>query len=325
MCQYQAYLTYIKHEKGLDSIYGLLGTVMHDTLKKIVHQEATKADLLPALNEELELARDFGIDFPKDMRGGTTIRDNWIKDMKHFIANFTPLKGEFETEQLFILPVGPKRYLQGYIDLIRHNPDGTVSVFDWKTSSQFSDKDLKEHGRQLVLYSIALEQAGYQVRDCAWIMLKYVQVTFDGFARKNAKAKSQINKVIQRSKLYKELASYVKADLIDAGYSATQATDYVDAMTVRESMDELPPEIRAHYTIRPYIRKYEATDELKAEALDYVNQMAELFESKTDNEADWPHTPITKQNSFFCNTLCGYRKKCPYIQQYNFEYMNDSF
>ena len=324
-CPYQAYLTYIKRVKGTDSIYGLLGTVIHDTLEQIICGKATPQDLMPALNNELELASDFGIDFPKDMRGGTSIRDNWLRSMTHFIDHFESPQGQFTTEQLVVLPVAPKRYLQGYIDLIRRNDDGTVSVFDWKTSTQFKDAELVEHGRQLVLYALALEHQGLKVRDCAWIMLKYVQVEFDGFARSNAKQRTHIVKIMQRSKMYRDLASFVKSDMIACGYTPEMATEYTDEMIVRESLDVLPSDIRNHYKVSWYVRPYKITAELKQEAVDYVNRMADLFESKSKNASDWPPTEITKANSFFCNSLCSYGKICPYIRRYNQEFAEESF
>ena len=84
--------------------------------------------------------------------------------------------------------------MQGYIDLIRlvDREKKIIEVYDWKTSSQFSDKDLLHHGRQLVFYTLALEHMGYTARKAAWIMLKYVSVTSMGRARKSNKKKTKL-------------------------------------------------------------------------------------------------------------------------------------
>ena len=176
-CEYQAYLSYVKHAKQSSSCYSILGTRIHDCLEAIINGDSTEEDLLPALDKELEDMEMLGIDFPNDRNGGTTIRDNWIADMKDFCTSFVKPKGKFETEQLFIYQLDPDHYLQGYIDLIRYNSDDTISIFDWKTSSQFATKDLIHHGRQLVLYAMGKEQEGYKVKNVAWIMLKYAEVS----------------------------------------------------------------------------------------------------------------------------------------------------
>ncbi len=57
--------------------------------------------------------------------------------MKHFCNTFKAPKGKFTTEELVIYPLSEDRYVQGYIDLIRENPDGTISIYDWKNIDRF--------------------------------------------------------------------------------------------------------------------------------------------------------------------------------------------
>lgn len=316
-CEYQAYLSYVKHVKQSSSCYSILGTRVHDCLEAIINGNSTEDDLLPALDKELEDMEMLGIDFPKDRNGGTTIRDNWLADMKDFCASFVKPKGKFETEQLFIYQLDSEHYLQGYIDLIRYNSDGTISIFDWKTSSQFSTKDLIHYGRQLVLYSMGKEQEGYKVKNVAWIMLKYAEVSWRGKARKTAKTETTIKKVFNRGKVLKELKPYLETDLEKLGYSEVDIEILLEDAVKRNSWDKLPEEVRNKYTIKPYVRYYELTDVLKQETLDYINTRIAQFESKSDSEVDWEPVEITKKNEFFCNTLCGYRNFCKYIADYN--------
>lgn len=316
-CEYQAYLSYVKHAKQSSSCYSILGTRIHDCLEAIINGESTEEALLPALDKELEDMEMLGIDFPNDRNGGTTIRDNWITDMKDFCTSFVKPKGKFETEQLFIYQLDPEHYLQGYIDLIKYNSDGTISIFDWKTSSQFATKDLIHHGRQLVLYAMGKEQEGYTVKNVAWIMLKYAEVSWIGKARKTAKTETTIKKVFNRGKALKELKPYLETDLEKLGYSEVDIEILLEDAAKRNSWDKLPEEVRKKYTIKPYVRYYELTDELKQETLDYINTRIAQFESKSDSEVDWEPVEITKKNEFFCNTLCGYRHLCKYIADYN--------
>ena len=66
--------------------------------------------------------------------------------------------------------------LTGFIDLIVHNDDGTVSIIDYKTSSKYAKKDLQKNANQLIIYGLALEQLGYKVRDVKWYMIKYATI-----------------------------------------------------------------------------------------------------------------------------------------------------
>lgn len=316
-CEYQAYLSYVKHAKQSSSCYSILGTRIHDCLEAIINGESTEEDLLPALDKELEDMEMLGIDFPNDRNGGTTIRDNWIADMKDFCTSFVKPKGKFETEQLFIYQLDPDHYLQGYIDLIRYNSDDTISIFDWKTSSQFSTKDLIHYGRQLVLYSMGKEQEGYKVKNVAWIMLKYAEVSWRGKARKTAKTETTIKKVFNRGKVLKELKPYLETDLEKLGYSEVDIEILLEDAVKRNSWDKLPEEVRKKYTIKPYVRYYDLTDELRQETLNYINTRIAQFESKSDSEIDWKPVEIDKNREFFCNTLCGYRHFCKYIADYN--------
>ena len=310
----------------MNGVYGILGGKIHDCLERIINEEATTDELLPTLEEELNDLDMLGLSFPKDFKGGDSIRDNWVADMKHFCKNFIPLEGKFDTEELFIYKLADNRYVQGYIDLIRHNDDGTISIMDWKTSSEFTNEDLVHHGRQLVIYAIAKEDQGYKVRDVAWIMLKYCKVTFMGKKRSNTKTLTPITKVINRGKLVKELKTYIEHDLLAAGYDEIDTECMLAEAIEKNSLDYLPANIQQNYKIELYVREYKITDELKQECLDYINTTAKKFEALDEKNAEnFPprsfvrttKTGTEKDNSFFCNVLCNYRSSCKYIKEYN--------
>ena len=325
-CLYEAYNAYILHNKGMNGVYGILGGKIHDCLEQIINKEATTDKLLPTLEEELNDLEMLGLSFPKDFKGGDSIRDNWVADMKHFCQNFVPLEGRFDTEELFIYKLADNRYVQGYIDLIRHNDDGTISIMDWKTSSEFTKEDLVHHGRQLVLYGIAKEEQGYKVRDVAWIMLKYCKVTFMGRKRANAKTLSPITKIVNRGKLIKELKPHLEYDLTAAGYDEIDIECMLAEALEKNSLDCLPEKIQQSYKVELYVREYEITDELKEECLDYINTTADKFETLNEEEPNnFPprsfvrvtKTGTEKDDSFFCSVLCNYRNSCKYIKEHN--------
>lgn len=304
------------------SIYGIMGSEIHDVLERIYNNEAKKEDLLSAMQKELADADLCGIDFPRDFKGGTAIRDSWIADMTHFCNSFEILPGgNFTTEEFVLLKISDTRYLIGYVDLIQvvDVENKVVDIYDFKTSSMFKKDDLMHHGRQLVVYGMAMEQAGYTVRNLAWIMLKYVEVTFEGYARSNSKNKSTITKVIQRGKIAKELSGQVERMLDEAGYSELDTEILVANFIDKNSFDVLPMEIAKEFEIKQYIQPYDFTEELQQEALDYINVHADAFEELWKKpEDEW--TPVDigeKGQSFYCNNLCSHRSVCPELRQYN--------
>jgi hypothetical protein len=294
-----------------------MGSKVHDTLEEIIQGTKSESDLISALQAELAELDMLGIDFPKDRQGNDSIRNAWVLNMESFCNSFVKPKGEFETETLFILKLNEARAVIGYIDLIKHNKDGSVTILDWKTSSQFNKETLQEHGRQLVTYKMALEAQGLTVKEVAWIMLKYVEVRFMGKARSNSKSESEITKVVDRWKLVKELKPYLEKDLEALGYDEADIEVALVLADRNMSLDSLPTEVQQKYTIKPYVRKYEVTDEIQQETLKYLNKMACLFESKDEGkEEDWIPVQITNQNSFFCTNLCNHRKNCHYLKKF---------
>lgn len=315
-CMYQAYMTYIKHLKSRQSVYGICGTKVHDTLEAIMKGEKTVTDLEPAIDSEMETLDLLGISFPKDRLGRDSIRDNWLANMRHFARHFTKPVGKFKEEVFVLYPLSEDRYVQGYIDLIRvlDEEKKIVEVYDWKTSSQFSEEDLLHHGRQLVFYSLALEKMGYTVRKAAWIMLKYVTVTFMGKSKVNSKTKIEQVKVLERRKIAEGLTRYFRWDLEELGYDEFQIEDMIQGSLLE---NKIPDPLMSRYKVRPYVRNYPITDDLKQECVDYLNNAADKFESADpDNEDDWKPMIIDRGSEFFCSVLCGHGDKCKYLREY---------
>ena len=170
-CPYQAYLNYVKKEKSKPNAWALLGGNIHDALQECVDTGCDTEIVRKSIEKELENLEFLGIDFPSE-----SIRENWIKNMTAFADAFKTPDGKFETEQFVLYKVSDDVWMQGYIDLLEYNEDGTVSIYDWKTSSKFTKDKLTEAGRQLILYALAKEQEGYKISKIAWRMLKYCKV-----------------------------------------------------------------------------------------------------------------------------------------------------
>lgn len=324
-CLYGSYLTYIKHLKGQNNIYGLAGGKIHDALELIVNGKKDESCLLPTLNEELDDYEMLGIDFPKDRNGGDSIRRGWISNMTHFCENFIKPKGKFITEKFLLLKVDDDHYLQGYCDLIKvvDEENMIVDVYDWKTSSQFSKDDLLHHGRQLVIYQMALEQLGYTVRKKAWIMLKYCTIRYMGKKRANSKNETLIEKVCERRKIIETLKDNIELRLTQMGYDEIDIELMLNAALEKNSFDPFPDEIKAQYKIIPYVREYEVTQEIKDECINFIKTTSTLWESLDKTEKSYPPRKFTKttktgketEDVFFCRYLCNH-KQCPYLKRY---------
>lgn len=329
-CPYGAYLSYIARQKRRkQGIWGVLGGKFHDKLEEIVNGEATKEDLIPLVDQELSYLDMLGLEFPKDFKGGDSIRNNWVTDMKHFSENFEPLEGKFRTEELMILKIDEDNYLQGYADLIRENEDGSVSILDWKTSGLYSAEDFEHAAHQLVIYGMAEEAAGRQVQDLAWVFMKYVEVTFMGKKRSNSKTESLISKVIERRKIAYELKQYIEADLYRCGYDEIQSDIYLQQMMDTNSLAGLPDEVKDKYTISQYIKVIPYDDEAKEKTMQYILETIADFERRGKEEGNWEHRSFTKvsktgkevEDTFYCNALCDFGDTCKHIILYNEERM----
>lgn len=318
-CLYEAWRTYILEDRGLGSVYTNLGSKIHDTLEEIINQRENSSALLPAMQSELKDMELLGLDFPKDFRGGNSIREKWIADMTQFCKTFVPPKGNFTTEELLIYRVSPMRAVIGYSDLVKHHSSKVVSIYDWKTSSDYRPEDLLEHGRQLTIYGMALEQAGFTVKQTAWIMLKYVTVKYFWYPTRRSKSKAMVSRNINRSKLFITLRDPVEAACRSAGMDELDIEVAMRDFELTNIMSDLfPISVRDQFIIKPYVKDYPFTEELKQEAINYINDTADIYESLDhDKLKPWDAKPITKKEEFYCHTLCSHRRICPHIQEHD--------
>lgn len=298
-CKYQTYLNYVQHEKQKDNIWACAGSIIHDKLEGCLKGENVPSDIRAAIDDELENFAMLDIDFPLDRNGNPTVRNNWIANMTRFADEFKTPSGNFETEQLVILPINDHAVMQGYIDVIKHNKNGSVDVIDWKTSSQFTGDHLIEAGRQLAFYAMALENEGLTVRSVKWVMLKYYEASY---TLKNGNVKKKVG---EWRNLVSDLQSVIEKKLKDDGYDTT---DIDVIVTEAKATNKLPKEIGDYITVKPYVRDYELTDEVRQETMDYIMQTIATYEELEKAESGWKPCDC-KSNSYFCANLCGYGGK----------------
>lgn len=326
-CLYASYFTYVLHDRGKDNVYSALGSATHECLEEIVNGIKTEEDLIKAVDFELENIEILGLEFPKDRNGEDTIKDNWVADMKHFCETYSAPKNEkLKTEELFLYQAPNGKWLQGFIDLQRINADGSIDIYDYKTSSMYKGEELKKHQRQLILYALGKEQQdGCTINSVNWNFLKYANVEFLGFKTVKSKNKTEITKVIERRKIGSEMAKFVERDLADNGFDEVDIDVILHELRQTNKFDCLPDCIRDNYKIKPCIVSGELTQETRQECIEYIENTIGLWEFLNENrKSDFPPRKFTKTNKqgiekpdyFFCVNLCSHFDKCEYIQEY---------
>lgn len=328
-CPYEAYLTYVKNMRSQqeNSIYPILGTTLHDCLEDIMNGRATEADLYPRVHAKFDEMEICGVCFPKGRDGSDSIKESWMQDIDHFCNTYKAPKGDFETEQFFLYKTPEGHYMQGYIDLMRKRKDGSIDIYDYKSSSYYIGADRDAHAKQLLLYALAKEQEGYKVNTVAWIFLKYCEVSYVGRKTKVSKKDTECSKVIERRKIVKELDFAIRCKLEELG---------IDELTIDLIMDyalevnEIPKQVRNQFVIKPHVLKYELSDETRREANEYFDTSIDEWEQKVRdmNETNikelFPPKPFVKisktgkesPDEFYHTQLCGYRNICPHLQDY---------
>lgn len=303
-CLWSYWLTYMEHLPSKENIYTFAGTKIHSCLERI--QNGEKVNFKKEFQEMLEDAQILGIDFPSE-----SIKTKWVKNIQCFIEGYNrPDYKEFETEKLFLIKIHDY-YIQGIIDLLIYNDDGTVSIIDYKTSSKFSNSELKSKGRQLVLYGMAMEQLGYEVKSIAWNMLKYCKISYP---LKNGKIRETIAErgyVLEKLKndIIKEMKNFPEYDDFTAEGMIAQACE-------DNSFDGLPLKIKEKYRIEDYIVEYDFSEENKKDLEDFVKAKVGDIEQFSGEKEWWEPKELTPYNTFFCENLCSFSDNCEYYQEF---------
>lgn len=305
-CQYGYYNTYVKRNRGLDSVYSGAGTFCHEYLEKVYRGEIEDtSDFKRKLNTALFKLEMNGLTFPNE-----SIEKSWRKDMEHFCDNFKKLDGEFELEKAYLAKFDDY-YMYGYIDVIRETEDGNIEIHDFKTSSKFGSKDkLKHAGRQLIVYKLALEQKDMKIDKVMWNMLKYCYICWK---QKNGKIKQ---KMVNRGKIIKEMRKNFEKTMLASGMDEITVVMTLDEAEKKNDFDMLPQVIKDTYAIEDCLLEYNVTEDIIDETTNYVvNTIKEIESMDFNNEDEWTPLDIDKDN-FFCNTLCGFRDSCKFLKQW---------
>ena len=219
--------------------------------------------------------------------------------------------------------------MQGYIDLQRHNSDGSIDIYDYKTSSLYKGNDIKEHGRQLILYALGKEQEGYKVRSASWIFLKYAEVKFMGKKTARSKEETVISKIIERRNIASELVPYVEGALFKLGMDELDVDIKISEMM---KTNIIPVEVAHQFKISPAVVKVDLIEENKQECIDYIDSTIQKWEKLQDlAEESYPPRKFTRTQKngnealdvFFCTNLCGHYTECTHVHDFLDTYSKD--
>lgn len=297
-CKYSFFLNKMLGIKGCENIYSNMGGCVHELLEKLQREEITTEVAIQEFELNLLENRMNDITFSSEK-----IESNYTLSIIDYFSEYKTFKDDivdFEIEKEFNIEINGIK-IKGFIDLVLHHNDGSVTVIDYKTSSKYSKADLADKGLQLILYAYAYELlTGKTIRMVCWDMLKYCNVDVDGsvktFANRNKwieECKSKISKLCKNYNLEMDIES---------------ASEFNDILF-------LPTEIQDKIIRSRCLLEYPYNEETKTQLLSFItNTVAEI---NKNTEYDWDnHRFITKSSEYFCLNLCDYRTCCKYLDNY---------
>lgn len=303
-CAYSYWNNYINNNRGIGNIYSFLGSEIHNILEEIYNHKADKDDLVNKLYDSILTAELSGIKFPSE-----TIGQSWTNDMTHFVKNFEKHDSKCETELYFLFELLPNIWLNGFIDIIKYNEDGSIDIVDYKTSSKFKKQDIEGYGYQLIIYALAMQHFGYKVNKVYWNMLKYQKATI------TYKGKTT-ESIVQRGKWVKELQAKLSKMLFDLDFDAFDINILIEKAIELNNIDDFPESIKECFKFEEHMLEHEVTLERIENCKNYIKNSVTKIENMPKMEEFWHAVEINKSSEFFCNILCNHRKTCKHLTKY---------
>lgn len=296
-CKRSFYYTYINKKEQKQNIYSILGSSVHADYEDFIEGRTDKLE--PNNFKEAWIKTGiFGIKFMSD-----SVKNNWKKDIDEMYKWYKKPSGELLSEVGFILKLSENDYLQGYIDLIKIFEDGSVGIYDYKTSSKFDKKKMIEAGRQLAVYQLAIKELyNLDVIENGWIMSKYLTVKVGDYKPKNiVSAREWVSKCSSQIINLNKKEKYIDNDLLNMLLSKCE---------IDNNIDILPQEIKDRISVETCFVSYEVTEDVEKETKAYIlNTIKEIEKLNIEEERDWE----VNVNEFFCSNLCSFSGKyCQY-------------
>jgi len=239
-----------------------------------------------------------------------TIEKSWRADIEQFLNNFNKIDQRVVTEKETVFNLMEDIWIMGYIDAIFASENQQINIIDWKTSSEFKGDKLKEAGRQLILYKLAIENTtNLKVNKIGWYMIKYINVKYNNKM-----------KMCNRGKWVKQISNLLKTDLKRLGFQDFIQDMYLNTAIENNNLENMPQEIKNKYSLEDCIVWYNPKEQDIEECKMYIHNAVKEIESKNkQDETQWEPVDINSKSEFFCKNLCNHKKDCPFLKKYNEE------
>ena len=315
---YTYFLKYILKipEDRHDSIYGVFGNASHDILERYYKNEISYSDMLEIFEEKLFEFTIGNLKYDRsDDDKNKKIGNKYEACMRHFFKNHQTIPYKLKCEVFVPIKIN-NILIQAYVDAIhkesRDNKD-IIVVTDFKTSSIYKGKKIEKEKGQLILYSYGVHKKlniPMEQIVARWAFLKYVEVEC---MQANGKIK---NRIIERNDIGNSLSSNAKMWLkkSDNKFSEDEIDDYLDKMSIHNSIDCLPEDIKEKFTIKDcYVEvplNNESIQELIKDIIKTVNEIKTKeveYKNTLNNKIWWQE--VTDTDSYFLANLNGYSAK----------------
>jgi len=305
-CQYQFWLNYIQKLKGIENVYGFIGSIAHELVCELQFNRITKEDAIKKLHNDLLEMELRNCKFPSPK-----IEKNFTECLEHYLNNFQPINCKqikFEKE---IYTEINEHIFRMFIDAVILTNDDKLEIIDFKTSTKYSTNDIeKKYKYQLLLYAYATEQEfKVKLNSVKWNFLKYCTITYEEQLKTKTKLKY---KNVARNEIVSELSSDIKKRLLALG--KTEAETFI-ILEKAEKKKEIPEQLKSFYKIEDFYVEYPWNEETKQQLLNYINKIIVEVEFKSQ-ENEFEGFELNDKNSFFCVHLCGQKNNCKYYKNY---------
>lgn len=311
-CIYEYFLSRVLKLEGKENIYSVTGSCVHDSIEAFYNKEIEYKDLVERFESDFLNIEISDFKFSNDELRNDSMREKYKECIIHFLKNHQAIKTKLITEQEIWVDVDGHVFM-GYIDAVTKGEDGIYYVYDWKTSTRYSGKKVDEHANQLLLYALALNQAGVPLDKIrvAWNFLKYTNISY---MQKNKKIKTTIG---ERHKWVEKIKTPLKKDLKDFyGLEDWEIDIKIDELIKLNSLETLDESIKSKYALDDCYTYVEVNEQsilkLKNELVELVNEILK----RSKNEEDWQREDIKPEEEFYCSVLCGMRGRCKYFKDY---------
>lgn len=320
---YEWMLKYLKHAKEDNekvSAYAPIGGIVHDITEKLYEGNIKYEDMYDEFDDLWITNIDVvGLVFDRnDSDKNNNIKNKYYNDITHFFTHYQMLPYKMHNEEFVAIKITDDIVMQGYIDAWYKDDEGYYNIVDYKTSTKYSGKAIRDHAAQLVLYSEGLRQSGIpkdKIR-CCWNFLKYVNVDCE---QVNGKIKTR---TVERFEIGNKLKAPVKVWLKKLGYE-NDMDDYLEQLVLTNDIACLPEDVQKKFVIHDcytYVDDiWDFYEELKEEIVETIAEIREktrkykaLKAEKNDEAAEqlfWDDEETIKAQSYYFNNLSGYSIK----------------